>query len=309
MKIVTHIPEEIAEQFRKNPQIGVRTLRDETKLTNYGARIYHYIFNHGRIVAHYESKLKPKNGKSLKALLLADLHIPYQDDLAIALALDHGLSQNPDIVVVPGDAFDCYAISQFKKDPARAHFGTEVEISKEIFRTLDEKISSCASVKEKIFIKGNHEGRLEHELWGDSKKLAGLKILTIPIIYELKDMGWEYVDNESLLLNDCQVFKLGKLPIIHGHEVRLRGGQLINVARWYYLKCKQSVMVFHWHVVQEYITKKLDLTHEGAFVSGCLCLTQDYAPFNEWVQGFTIVDFTEHDFSVRNLKIINGKVL
>ena len=144
---------------------------------------------------------------------------------------------------------------------------------------------------------------------GDSKKLHGLEVLQVKYLYELDKMGWGYVNNLDLLMAGIPVFRIGKLPILHGHEVRLKSGQLVNIARWYYLNCQESVMVFHYHKTQEEIFKKLDMKYDGSWCVGCLCLTQDYAPFNRWNLGFSLIHWTADDYSVTNKKIIDGKVL
>ena len=310
MKIITEIPEPIAEVFRENPKISRRELQRQTKITQYYAKIWNHLWTRGKIVAHYETRLRPKSGKTMNALILADLQMPYQDELALNAALDYGLSCNPDMVILNGDIFDCYAISSFRTDPCRMTFGEEVEVCKTRMYELNERIDSCSSVKEKIFINGNHESRLIRELWSGSRKLAGLRILTIPNIYEIDKMGWQYVDNSQLLQEDVQPFKLGKLNIIHGHEVKVNYS-VVNIPRIYYQRCLVNLLVAHHHRTQENIERKLDFSHDGAWSIGCLCrLSQEYSPMNKWNHGFAKVKWdSQGDFSVNNKKIINGKVL
>ena len=246
----------------------------------------------------------------MTALIIADLQIPYHDELAISTALDWGLSKNPDMVIMDGDIVDCYKISSWKTDPTRPHFGEEVKISREVLHKINEKIDKCRSVKEKIFISGNHEDRLTRELWSGSHKLAGLDILNIPKLYEIKEMGWKYVDNAQLLREELCPFKLGKLNILHGHEVKVNYS-VVNIPRIYYQKCLVNLLVAHHHRTQENIERKLDHSHDGAWSIGCLCkLSQDYSPINKWNHGFAMVKWdSQGDFSVENKKIINGKVL
>jgi predicted phosphodiesterase len=310
VKIITSIPEDIAEVFRSYPGINRMDLIKETGITEYHAKIYIHIWLHGRVVAHYETRLKPKTGKIMTALILGDMQIPYQDDLAIKIALDWGLSQNPDMVILDGDIFDCYKISSWKTDPLRPHFGAEVDMSVEKLEQIDEEINSCKSVKEKIFISGNHEDRLIRELWSGSRKFAGLRILTVSNVYRIEALGWKYVDNAQMLREEMQPFKLGKLSVLHGHEVKVNYS-VVNIPRIYYQRCLVNLLVAHHHRTQENIERKLDNSHDGAWSIGCLCkLSQEYSPMNKWNHGFAIVKWdAQGDFSVENKKIINGKVL
>lgn len=310
MKIITQIPEEVAEIFRAHPRISRRLLQQDLGLTEYQSKIYSHLWKHGKVIAHHETRLKPKSGETKLAFILSDIHFPYEDELALKTALDFALSQNPDIVVLNGDAFDCEKISFWKTDPTRSHFGDEVALCRERMWEMDELFDTQKSIKERVFIKGNHEDRLRRELWGGSSKLAGLDVLTIPNIYELDKMGWKYVDNAGLLEQEAQVFKLGKLSVLHGHEVKVNYG-VVNVPRVYYQRCLVNVIVGHYHRTQEDIERKLDHSHDGAWSTGCLCkLGQQYSPMNKWNHGFAMVKWdSAGDFSVSNYKIVNGKVL
>jgi hypothetical protein len=69
-----------------------------------------------------ECLAKLRTGRK-KALVLQDLHIPFQDDEAIQWAVDLGRAS--DLVVVNGDYCDMYAISRFQKE---LNIPLEVEI-------------------------------------------------------------------------------------------------------------------------------------------------------------------------------------
>jgi hypothetical protein len=129
-------------------------------------------------------------------------------------------------------------------------------------------------------------------------------------LYGLDEMGWRYISNVELMQNDLQPYKLGKLFVLHGHEIKMSWGA-VNFARLYYLKTHCNVLAFHHHQTHEYIASKLDNSIEGAWTGGCLCkLHPEYAPNNAWNHGFTVVTWdADGDFSVQNKKIIGGKVL
>ena len=102
----------------------------------------------------------------------------------------------------------------------------------------------------------------------------------------------------------------GKLPIIHGHELRMSAGG-VNPARSLYLKFKTSVVCSHLHRTSDHTEKtgleKVISTHS----IGALCdMHPEYCVTNNWNSGFAIVtkDY-EGNYEFSNYKIIKGKVV
>ena len=60
--------------------------------------------------------------KGKKILILSDVHIPYHDIDALSVAIETGLSEGVDTVILNGDALDCHMISDFVKDPKKRKF-------------------------------------------------------------------------------------------------------------------------------------------------------------------------------------------
>ena len=301
--MLINIPEEITTILESNPLISRMELKDKCGISEHAARIYVWLWKYG-VGIHAKNVALPESGTK-KALVLPDVHAPYHDQRALDCALNYGVEYDPDVVIMHGDGVDCYAISFFKNDPTKPHFAREVELARDTI----EEITECFPNAEKIYIEGNHELRLRSELWGNSKKLAGLDILTIPNLYGLNDMGWDYVSNSELLQNDLKPFSLGKLYILHGTEIRV-SYSVVNIPRIYYYRAHVNMLVAHHHATQEYIQRKLDNTHEGAWSVGCLCkLSPEYSPSNNWNHGFATVDvYSDGNFSVDNKKIIDGVV-
>ena len=54
------------------------------------------------------------------AVVINDIHFPYQDDKALQLTLKIIKAYQPDIIFINGDAMDFYAISKFSKEPLRS---------------------------------------------------------------------------------------------------------------------------------------------------------------------------------------------
>ena len=247
------------------------------------------------------------DGGERKAFLLYDAHIPYHNRKAYEIAIDYARQWEPDEIGIVGDFVDFKDISYWKNDPRRAPFVDEVAVVKEQLNNLRATFPTT-----KIFyIEGNHEDRLARYMWSKAPELCGLPELTIPRLLDLEPFGIEYISNIQRMNSGLTPFKLGKLYILHGHEVNLSMG-VVNLARTMYLKTHVNVIFGHHHQSQHFIFKKLDNTHEGTWMVGGLCkLSESYMPMNNWVHGFCTLKYNPISgyFKVRNKMIINGQVL
>jgi predicted phosphodiesterase len=243
----------------------------------------------------------------MRALVLYDIHEPYSDAEALALALEEGRKQKVDLILLAGDAVDFYRISFWKSDPLRMEFHEEVECVKTTLQALRKQFKKATI----HYLAGNHEQRLKSYLWSKAPELAGLtEILSVPALLELPKLEIEYFDNiQSIQAGGC-VYKLGMLHIIHGHEFRVTYSA-VNLAKIYYERAKVNVMVGHHHRTQEWIVRKLNGKVEGCYAVGALCnLAPDYSPLNSWNHGFAIIEVDDNGyFSVQNLKIIEGVIV
>lgn len=137
-----------------------------------------------------------------KVLLFGDTHFPYQDRKAWKLLLKVGRYLKPEIIVCLGDLPDFYRLSTFSKDPAR-EYTLEGELA-ECNKALDQLDELGA--KQKLFIAGNHDFRLERYLHERAPDLAHL--ITVPKLFRLEERDWTYVPYK-------QDFQLGKLFLTH----------------------------------------------------------------------------------------------
>lgn len=249
---------------------------------------------------------RPAFTRHERTVVFADVHAPYHDAEAFAVALEYAKELKPRRVVLLGDFFDCYAVSHWKKDPRRKAFSREVEDA----RAVLEQISMAFIGADLVYIEGNHEIRLRDYLWTRSPELDGLPCLTVQELLGLDELGWRWISNQERLNADLPPYALGKLYLLHGHEVRVSANS-VNIPRLYWQRCHANVLVAHHHQAQEHIVKRIDHKHCGAWSAGCLCkLSAEYMPVTNWVHGLVVID---HDpftgrFSVANKKIIEGKV-
>lgn len=140
--------------------------------------------------------------KLRKILFIPDTHRPYHDKKAWALLLKVGKAFKPDILNIQGDFADFYSVSSHDKDPNRAR-NLEWEVD-DVKAGLDDLDNMGA--KEKYYVSGNHEDRLERYLKTKAPEL--FNVVTIPKLLELKERGWLYTPYKSHR-------KIGKLYSTH----------------------------------------------------------------------------------------------
>lgn len=245
-------------------------------------------------------------GMDRKAFLLCDTHIPYNNQKVLDIALDYGAQWEPDEVIIAGDWVDFKDVSSWKNDPNRLSFKEEIDQCKRSLSILRSRFPS----QKIVYIEGNHEFRLTRYLWSKAPELSQLPELIPSSLLSLQDFGIEYVSNVSLMNAGLEPYSIGKLYVLHGHEVPMAWGG-VNLARTMYLKTHVNVIFGHYHQSQHFIFKKLDNTHEGSWMVGCLCkLSESYSPANNWVNGLATVKYNTltGNFKVRNKIILDGQI-
>ncbi len=162
-----------------------------------------------------------------------------------------------------------------------------------------------------ILLEGNHEVRLSNYLMDKAPELYDLPELAIPELLKLEPLDIEYISNKDRLEKGLPPISLGSLYVLHGHEVKMGWGG-VNLARTMYLKTHVNVIFGHHHQSQQYIMKKLDHEHDGAWLVGGLCrLSQPGNAHNNWVNGFATVEHNDVTgmFSVKNKMIIKEQIV
>lgn len=232
--------------------------------------------------------------------ILSDIHFPYYDKKALDSALKSSFNFSPDCIILNGDIIDVYHLSSFEKDPKKRSFSYELSMLKNFFEQLRSKFPKTRI----IFKSGNHDDRYERFILNRIPELIDLNFLSLENVIEAKNWGIEVVKNK-------RVIKIGNsLNVIHGHELRAGIISPVNIARGFFLKTKVSTLGGHHHRTSEHIEHDLNGQFIGCFSTGCLCgLTPQYMPINSHNHGFALVENYGAEFHVRNLKIIDGKVL
>ena len=232
-------------------------------------------------------------------LVLSDIHLPYQDNKALQLAIDYGIEHKVNAVYLNGDTIDMYQASRFIKDRRLRDLAGELEITRDFLKQLQETFN-CP-----IYFKiGNHEARWEHYLMLKAPELLGVDDFKLEQILRLREFG-------ATLIKDKQISYAGKLPILHGHEWYGGFAPPVNPARGLFLKAKESAIVGHHHRTSEHTEKTLSGDVTTTWSTGCLCgLEPEYAPYNNYNYGFAHIKVQKDgNYHVKNIRIINYKIV
>jgi hypothetical protein len=121
--------------------------------------------------------------------------------------------------------------------------------------------------------------------------------LHLPNVVRAGEQGVEWV-------GDKRVIRLGKLPVVHGHE--FAGGGGVSPARWLYLRAGSSALCGHFHQTSEYGFRTLDGRPQRVWSAGCLSyLHPQYRPANQWNHGYALVELAaDGTFQVTNRAVL-----
>jgi len=230
-------------------------------------------------------------------LVFSDCHVPYHDIPAITELLNYGIGKGIDAIYLNGDVLDFYEVSVFAHDTSKMSLRDEIEHGKAFLDAIQKATGA------KIFFKaGNHEARLEYHIKRKTPELLGFDCLYIDKLLGLEERGISYIKENQLAL-------IGKLPIVHGHELKLKS-ILVNPARSLFLKTFHSCMCGHLHVPSQHNEKDLNGKTISTWSLGHTGDSHpEYAPFNRWVHGGARVETDENgDFEVINLRLIGNKI-
>jgi len=241
-----------------------------------------------------------------RALVLPDLHIPFQDNQAILAAIKHGKHLGVDCVILAGDMMDFYGISSWEKNPElRIDLSDEVQLGQQFLAWLRQQFPKARIV----YLEGNHEERLWRHLWQKNPQVYNLKdsdgkrLLGLEVVMGLSEWGIELVaDRRPILCGE-------HLYLLHGHEWKVPMMTPVNPARTLFLRVHANAICGHLHQKSEHSEKSVDRV-VSCWSMGCLCgLHPKYMPLNKWSTGFSVIELSKAEWQVNNLKIIKGQIV
>ena len=226
--------------------------------------------------------------------ILSDIHIPYHSEVAFKAAVDALKKESIDTLLLNGDVADFYQVSRHQRDPKNRRFSVELQAVIEGLEWLRYEFPK----KRIIYKYGNHEERWDHFIWNRAPEIYDLANVRIDELTQCKRLGIETVGDQRPIM-------LGKLPVLHGHELGKSIFSPVNPARGAFLRTHHTVLVGHSHQTSGHADT--DMFHSETFVwsTGCLCdLTPAYAKVNRWNHGFALVEVAgDKSFNVANKRI------
>jgi predicted phosphodiesterase len=234
-------------------------------------------------------------------LILSDVHIPFQDNDALACAIEWGLENEITHIVLNGDIMDTYGVSRYPKEIGRPTISEELEMTRAFFTYLRQTFPDVP-----IYYKlGNHEERMRAFILRNAREIADLNSTSLEAMLKLDEFKIQVVNREMI--------KLGKLAVLHGHEDQWGAFSPVNPAKGLFAKAKTSAIIGHHHTTSEHTESNLHGEQISCYSVGCLCeMTPEYRPYGytKWNHGFAFVTVqTDGSFQVKNFRILNGKIL
>ncbi|OQA46071.1 MAG: Calcineurin-like phosphoesterase superfamily domain protein [Bacteroidetes bacterium ADurb.Bin302] len=228
--------------------------------------------------------------------IISDIHLPYQDNRAIEIALNDLKDNDIDTLIINGDMMDLYSLSKFNRDGRMRDLNYEIKIGNQFLDYLQYKF------KRIIYRMGNHEMRLSDFIWRNAVEFTNIEQLSLYQLLHLKERGIDCINEMDKIKIDGV-----SLMILHGHEIRAGGA--IYPARNKLLRAFYNVIFGHHHITDVSRVKNLEDQDITAWSIGCLCgLSPRYSIVNNWNHGFGIIDIKNDNFVVKNKRIKDGKI-
>jgi len=234
-------------------------------------------------------------------LVISDIHFPNQDNKALTLALQYGVDNDVNCIIINGDLLDNEPFTNHDAPPpSKTDVVDWFEMAEDFLDTLIWKFP-----KANIFwAEGNHDQWFERYLMKKAPMLFNDEYFRMPQRLNLKEKGITYLTSEKILL-------AGKLQILHGHTLIRGMFSPVNPARGLFLRTKSSTLIGHVHTTSSHHEANLKGEIIGCYSMGCLCtLAPSYDAHNtKHNTGFAHV-LTEKngEFRVLNKTIIKGKI-
>lgn len=229
---------------------------------------------------------------------LPDLHCPYDDRQAVDIAVEYIHQHHaPTDLILGGDFADLFEMSKFPSTP-RMHPDEEVAA---VVRRLEDMSAAFPDCR-KVYLMGNHERRMIRYIQTEAPKMARILGPTIPAIFQLERLGYEFHDNRETWESRGEFLKIGKLIYCHGDELPGASGKYapLRVAEVH----RQNIIYGHLHK-QDASPPVRDLSGHVIKVWQVGCLhtkTPHYLPGANHSLGFAVIEYDSNnqDFTVYN---------
>lgn len=216
-------------------------------------------------------------------MVISDIHVPYQDNNAVSIALQYAKDYKPNHLVINGDLLDFYSLSTFDKSPDRKYsVWEEVQEGRQILQQFRKAVGPKTKM---YFTEGNHEQRLQRYL-ARNPELADMPDLRIDKLLKLKEMDIKFAGvGADYWATATGHIKIGDAIVMHGDN-RFNGAatsansgySAMNTLK----KMQSSVIMGHVHRVAQ-VHHSTPYGMLTGIEGGCLCEVPGTA---NWQQGF-----------------------
>jgi len=234
--------------------------------------------------------------KTDRCLILSDIHFPFHDSTALALAIEYGVKRQVDTIILNGDILDAHCLSKFSIESVEATLETELEYTIQFIESLKKIFPDT-----RIYFKfGNHEKRFQRYINDNAPALRGVRKCKLEEFLEIGQHGLSYVP-------EWQAMDLGGITVIHGHEY----SGVFRTAKALFAKTHENSACGHGHTIDNYNANSIFDKPFGSWLFGCLCdKRMPYHPYNNWDHGFGYFERYDADFwSMKSKRIIQGRIV
>ncbi len=231
-----------------------------------------------------------------RVAVLSDIHIPYHDHGALAIAMAFLREWQPSVIVLNGDILDFHEVSSHPKERHNViTFQDEIDEGRQFLRVLRHDHPRARI----CYTMGNHENRIERYLTNHAPELSSVTSLSLCTLLDLPDLAIEFFDaREKVAMHGVEFF--------HGSIIRKDAG---NSVRAHVAKRGGSVVMGHTHRMATVARRDKHGTAWG-IENGHLsnpdpswCLDPD------WQQGFTTLELTDDAVSIQQRVVEGGRML
>lgn len=225
----------------------------------------------------------------MKSIVAHDLHLPFIHKGLSKKFLDTCRRIKPDRIILAGDIVDLHALTTHRRAKDwMDRCDRELELSRKWLREL-RRNSPRSDI---IFIKGNHEDRLDRMIESKVPEMRHLGI-SVPMLLGLGELNIRWVEDAGKTKVWASTSR-GRFRILHGHEFKggskFPGGHALKIAEA--LGC--NVHIGHTHKLGMFIIPvagKLRTVVEGGLMADMKAAALGYAgPAPKWASAFTIYD-------------------
>ena len=233
-------------------------------------------------------------------LWLSDIHIPNHNEEAVQLAINYGVENKVNCVILGGDLIDNYPFTRFDKKPDRGEAKGMFQDVADFLLMLRDTFKEAKI----IWLEGNHDKWYQKWLMKNAPVVWDDPYYSLQERLRLDDYDIEYLEEKRIL-------KIDHLHALHGHTLIRGVFNPVNPARGAFVKAKASCIIGHCHQSSKHTESTLRGKIISCFSTGALCdLHPDYDPHNtKHNLGVAHIKRANGNFHVRNLEIYNNQIL